>query len=99
MVQQAAIGSPMMTESEAASIAQSRQVSEDVLRVIGSRREWLSNYELKRALVGNPKTPVGISMRFLSHLHASDLRDLSRSRGVPTALKTAALQRLDKKKT
>lgn len=99
MVQQAAITSPMMTESEAAGIAQSRQVSEDVLRIIGNRREWLANYEVKRALVFNPKTPVGISMRFLSHLHVSDLRNVSRSRGIPAALKTAAFQRLEKKKT
>jgi hypothetical protein len=45
----------------------------------------------------NPKTPIGISMKFLSHLLISDLRMLSKSRGIPAAIKTAAAQRVAKK--
>ncbi len=93
----AAVSSPSTTEAEASNMAHSRQVGEDILRFIGNKREWLGNYELKKALLFNPKTPVGISMRFLSHMHVSDLRDLSRSRGVPAAVKSAAIQRLNKK--
>jgi hypothetical protein len=99
MVSQAAVMSPMVTEAEATAIAHSRQVGEDVLRIIGNRREWLSNYELKRALIFNPKTPIGISLRFLSHLHVADLRNIARSRGIPAALKTAATQRTMKKES
>jgi hypothetical protein len=93
----AAVASPSTTEAEANNMAHSRQVGEDILRFIGNKREWLGNYELKKALMFNPKTPVGISMKFIAHLHTSDLRDLSRSRGVPAAVKSAALQRLQKK--
>lgn len=93
----AAIQSPTMTDAEAAAIAQSRQVGVDVLRAISNRNEWLSNYEVKRGLVFNPKTPIGVSMRFLAHLHVSDLRNIARSRGIPAALKTAAVQRVAKK--
>ncbi|MFO0682409.1 MAG: hypothetical protein U0234_10175 [Sandaracinus sp.] len=93
----AAVSSPSTTEAEANNMAHSRQVGEDILRFIGNKREWLGNYELKKALMFNPKTPVGISMRFLSHMHVSDLRDLSRSRGVAAAVKSAAMQRLSKK--
>jgi hypothetical protein len=93
----AAVSSPSTTEAEANNMAHSRQIGEDVLRYIGNKREWLGNYELKKALMFNPKTPVGISMKFVAHLHVSDLRDLSRSRGVPAAVKAAAVQRLNKK--
>lgn len=93
----AAVSSPSTTESEANNMAHSRQVGDDILRFIGNKREWLGNYELKKALMFNPKTPVGISMKFVAHLHSSDLKDLSRSRGVPSAVKSAALQRLAKK--
>jgi hypothetical protein len=96
-VAMAAVASPGTTESEASSMAHSRQVGEDVLRFIGNKREWLGNYELKKALVFNPKTPVGISMRFLGHLHVADLRGLSKSRGIPAALKSTAMQRITKK--
>jgi hypothetical protein len=97
VVAMAAISSPQVTEAEAASVACSREVSEDVLRYIGNKREWLGNYEVKRALVFNPKCPVGISLKFLQHLHPSDLRALAQSRGIPAALKNAALQRIAKK--
>lgn len=97
IVSMAAISSPMITEAEASGIANSRQVGEDILRFIGNKREWLGNYEIKKALVFNPKTPMGISMKFLGHLHIGDLRTLARSRGIPAALKTAAAQRVAKK--
>ncbi len=97
IVAMAAIASPQMSEPEAVAIANSRQVSEDILRFIGNKREWLGSYDIKRSLLFNPKTPVGISMRFLSHLHLADLRALSRSRGIPAAVKSAALQRVAKK--
>ncbi|MDH5493517.1 MAG: hypothetical protein OEY14_16300, partial [Myxococcales bacterium] len=97
LVSHAAISSPSMTESDAAAIAHSKEVSEDVLRYIGNRKEWLGAYEVKRALIFNPKTPVGISTRFVVHLRMNDLRLLARSRGVPGALKTAALQRIEKR--
>jgi hypothetical protein len=93
VVSMAAIASPAMSESEAKNAAQSREVSEDVLRFIGKKREWLRSYEIKRHLCNNPKTPIAISMTFLNHLRRNDLRALSRSRGIPGPLKQAAKRR------
>jgi len=96
-VSHAAITSPSMTDTEAANIARSREVSEDILRIIGNRREWLRNHEVKRGLVFNPKTPVGISLRFVAHMREPELRELSKSRGVPQPVKAAAMQKLEAK--
>ncbi|MBK8173247.1 MAG: hypothetical protein IPK60_23335 [Sandaracinaceae bacterium] len=96
-VAHSAIASPSMTVNEAVAIANSRQIGEDILRFIGNKKEWVRSYEVKRALLFNSKTPVGISLRFLSHLHESDLRELSRSRNVAGPLKAAAVQRIMKK--
>jgi hypothetical protein len=93
VVAMAAISSPAMSESEAKNAAQSREVSEDVLRYIGRKREWLRSYEIKRYLCNNPKTPLAMSMGFLSHLRRNDLKALSRSRGIPSPLKQAAKRR------
>ena len=93
IVAMAAISSPATSETEAKNAAQSREISEDVIRYIAKKREWLRNYELKRALVNNPKTPLALSMTFLSHLRRNDLRALSRSRGIPSSLKQAAKRR------
>ncbi len=93
VVAMAAISSPAMSESEAKNAAQSREVSEDVLRFIARKREWLRSYEIKRFLCNNPKTPLALSMGFLPHLRRNDLRALSRSRGIPSPLKQAAKRR------
>jgi hypothetical protein len=93
VVAMSAIASPAMGESEAKNAAQSREVSEDVLRYIGRKREWLRSYEIKRHLVNNPKTPLALSMTFLAHLRRNDLKVLARSRGIPGPLKQAAKRR------
>lgn len=97
IIAHAAISAPNTTAMEAIAIANSRQIGEEVLRYIGNKKEWLRSYELKKALVFNSKTPIGIALRFLSHLHDTDVRDLSRSRNVAGPIKTAAVQRMAKK--
>jgi hypothetical protein len=88
----AAVSSPMMTAGEAADIAKSKEVSEEVLRYIGSKKEFLKNAEVKTNLIFNPKTPVGVSLKFLSHLRLNDLKRLSKSRNVSAQLKSLAAQ-------
>lgn len=97
MVSFAAISSPSMTIAEATNIAHSKEVGDEILRYIGNRKEWARSYELKTALVFNPKTPVGISLRFISHLRPNDLKVVAKSRGVPTPVKTSAAQRIQKR--
>lgn len=92
----AAITSPQTTDVEAANVARSKEVSEEILRYIGNRREWGRSYELKRALVFNPKTPMSISLRYLGHMRPNDLKTLARSRGVAQSMKSAAQQRIQK---
>jgi hypothetical protein len=90
----AAITSPAMAENEVVPIAMSKEVGEDILRFIGNKRDWTKNHEIKHGLVFNPKTPVGISLRFVGHLRDDELKALSRSRNVSQPLKSAALQKL-----
>jgi hypothetical protein len=97
MVAHAAITSPRITETEVVRIAHSKEVSDDVLRYVANRREWTRNYEIKRALVFNPKTPTGVSMNYLNHLRDNDLRALTRSRNIPMPIKSAAKQRVQHK--
>ncbi len=89
-----AIRSPQLSIGEATAVAHSRQVSEEILKHIGSMRNLTRSAEVKRALVFNPKTPFGISLSFLSHMNGNDLREISRSRNVAPQLKSAALQKI-----
>ena len=88
----AAISSPGMTVQEACEIAKSRDVTEEILRYVSNKKDWLKSSEVKHNLVFNPKCPVGISMKFLGFLRLDELRNLSRSRNIPAQLRGLAAQ-------
>jgi hypothetical protein len=93
----AVLSSPKMTEDEIVLIAQSRNVSDDILRTVGKNREWLKNYSVLFALVNNPKTPPGISLPLLSMVKAKDLAILARNRNVPEAMRSGVNRLLQAK--
>jgi hypothetical protein len=93
----AAIQSPQLTVGEASEIARSKEVSEEILRFIGNKKEWIKSSEVKHNLCFNPKTPVGISMRFISHLRMEELKALGKNRNVPGQLKSLANQWVTRK--
>lgn len=86
VVAMTAIKSPNVTESEAARYAGNRNLVEDVIRYIATKREWTSSYEVKVSLCRNPKTPITESARWLPSLRERDLDGLSKSRNIPSAL-------------
>jgi hypothetical protein len=94
LIQLAVVNSPKITESEILAIATNRQVNDDVLREIAMNREWLRNYQIRFALVNNPKTPLSIAMAQVSYLNQRDLGLLAKSKGVPRAIVIAAQGRL-----
>jgi rRNA-processing protein FCF1 len=90
LVAMAAIKSPSITDQEVMRYAQSRSVSEEVIRHIATKREWTRNYFVKVGLVNNPKTPLPTAMSLLIHLRPHDLRSLMRNKNVPAGLTQAA---------
>lgn len=93
----AAIRSPRITDGEVMAVANNRAANEDVLRVVYNNREWLKSYQLRLALVKNPKVPSGVAMKFLSTLRESELKDLSRNKNVPSTIQMMAKKMIDKK--
>ena len=89
-VSQAVLSSPKITEDEILLIAQSRNVSDDILRTVGKNKEWLKSYAVLFSLVSNPKTPLGISMPMLSSIKIKDLGLLSKNRNIPEAIRVGA---------
>jgi hypothetical protein len=93
----AAISSPKITEQELLTIAQSRAVGDEVIRVICRNKEALRNYQLKVALATNPKTPQATAMKFVNYLQDKDLQKLMKSKDVPTVISTHARRILTRK--
>jgi hypothetical protein len=97
IVATAAIRSPRMTDNEVAGFAKSRNLSDEVMRIIASNREWTKSYAVKLALVMNPKCPVSFSVKFMNFLQEKDLRGLVKSKDVPAVISTHARRNLAKK--
>jgi len=93
----AAVSSPKLSDNEVVTIAQSRNVCDEVLRVISSNRQWTRNYKVKLSLSTNPRTPQPTAMKFVNFLQDSDLRAIVKSKDVPTAISTHARRILTKK--
>ncbi|MBI3810798.1 MAG: hypothetical protein HY283_01125 [Nitrospirae bacterium] len=96
-VAQAVLASPKITEDEILLIAQSKNVSDDILRTVGKNKEWLKNYAVILSLVSNPKTPLGISMPLLTSIRVKDLGIISKNRNVPEAIRSGASRLLSAK--
>jgi len=93
----AAVSSPKITEQELLTIAQSRAVGDEVIRVICRNKEALRNYQMKLALATNPKTPQVNAMKFINYLQDKDLQKLMKSKDVPTVIATHARRILTRK--
>ncbi len=91
------LSSPKITESEIDAISQMRNVHQDVLRIIGTNREWLKKSKIVRNLVKNPKTPIAISLNLINRLTKQDLKFLVNDKSVPDALRRTAKRLIAKK--
>jgi hypothetical protein len=90
MICSSVLSSPKVSSPEVESFARMQNVSEDVLRIIGSNRGWLKSYGVVLALTKNPKTPLSLSMNLMTRLTAKDVVKLSVDRNVPEALRISA---------
>jgi len=90
LVALSALTNSPMPESEIERIAASRIVSDEVLKEIGRNRNWNRKYSIVKALVHNPRAPIGLSVRLVPRLSVKDLRSLSRDRDVPEAVRSRA---------
>ena len=97
LVAAAAVKSPLIQENEIARISASRNVTEDVLRVIALDREWTRSHQIKLNLVSNPRTPFAFAAKLIGHLREHELKALAKSKNVGGAVVKAAKQQLERK--
>jgi hypothetical protein len=92
------LANPKITLGEIEFFCKSTNLSEDVIRKIGTNAEWTRKPAITSALVNNPKTPVGISIGFVPRMSVRELGLLEKSRNIPEAVRRAAKTMLLKKK-
>jgi hypothetical protein len=89
-VQEAVIASPRITEVEIVTFARSAKIGSALLSKIATNRQWLKNYQIRLALVNNPKTPLPLSRKLVTTLRDADLTNLAKSKVLPEELVVAA---------
>jgi hypothetical protein len=94
MIAASVLSSPKVSDSEVAAFARMANVSEDVLRIIGSNRSWMKNYNVVMGLTRNPKTPLAMSLNLMNRLNDRDLQVVSMDRNVPEPLRVAARKKV-----
>ncbi len=97
IVATAVVRSPKIAENEVLAFAKSRNLSDDVLRIISNTREFTRHYPVQHALATNPKTPTGAALKFLAYLSDRDLMSIMRSRDVPGPISQQARRLLSRK--
>lgn len=90
LVCSSAMRNPRMTDTEVESIASMRNVDEEVLRLIGTRRDWTAKVPIVNALVHNPKAPVGVVLPLINRLTLRDLKGLKDDKGVSEVVRVTA---------
>jgi hypothetical protein len=97
LIQGAVMKNPRISDGEVLMVAKNKTSSDDLIRIILLNKEWMKNYEIKKALVVHPKTPVPKALRFVGFLTLKDLKDLARSRQVSNIVTNAARKALEMK--
>ena len=97
LVASSAIRSPKIQENEVLLISTSRNISDEVLRIIASNREWTQSHQIKLNLVMNPRTPFVFSAKLIGFLREHELKALAKSKNVSGAISQAARQHLNRK--
>lgn len=90
LVSGAVIKNPRISEGEVLTFAKSKIQNDEILRIICMNKDWLKNYQIRKALVENAKTPLPKALRFMSTLTEKDLNSLAKSKNVSSAIATQA---------
>jgi hypothetical protein len=90
LVSGSVIKNPRITEAEVLTVVKSSVQNDEIIRVICANKEWLKNYQIRKGLVENHKTPLPNALRFLTTLTEKDLGTLAKSKNVSTVIATQA---------
>lgn len=89
---------PRITEPEILALVKYNTQNEEILRIVCRNKEWIKNYQVRKALVLNCKTPLQTNLRLLTTLTDKDLTMLSRNKNISSVISTQARKFLLNKK-
>jgi hypothetical protein len=76
-----------------------KSVSEDVLRSVSLRKEWMRKYSILLAIARNARTPIDASLPLVIRLHHDDQKKLAKDRNVPEPIRALARREVSRRET
>ncbi|QED28655.1 hypothetical protein FRD01_15710 [Microvenator marinus] len=84
LVHNAAVTNPRVQYTDAKLWANNKSMPDAVIAYISQNRDWTRHYDIQKALVENPKTPLDKTLSFLNFLRTNDLKQLQNNRNIPS---------------
>ncbi len=94
LIQGAVMNNPRITDGEVLMVAKSKTSSDDLIRIILLNKDWVKNYEIKKALLVHPKTPPPKALRFVSFMTMKDIKQMAKSRQLTNIVANAVRKEL-----
>lgn len=98
LVSGSVIKNPRITEGEILTLIKAGIQNDEIMRLICANKEWIKNYNIRRALVENNRTPVQNAMRYLGTMGEKDLAAFAKSKNISSVISTMAKRLLLNKK-
>jgi len=92
VVQRAVLQSPRLTDQEVEAFAAMANLTDEILRLIATNRNFRKIYTVVRNLLNNPKTPLDVSLHMLPLIKAVDLKRLAMNKNIPETLRSTAMK-------
>jgi hypothetical protein len=77
---------------EVKTFARDKSLPDEIIRTIANNKEWTRSYQIRHALVLNPKTPATLSLHYLRTLSQKDIKNLAHDKDVPGLIQRQAKQ-------
>jgi hypothetical protein len=97
LIQRFVLQNPRISDEEIVTVARNRNLDGELLRRIGEHKTWPRNYQVRLALVTNPKTPLATALHYVGSLMDRDVRFLAKNKNVSATVVTQARRLLLKK--
>ena len=98
LVSAGVIKNPRMSEPEVLTLLKSGVQNDEIMRLICANKEWVKNYQIRKALIENPKTPLANALRYLGTMNEKDIANYAKSRNISSVVATQAKRMLLNKK-
>lgn len=78
---------PSLVERDVVRLCARRPIAPSVVRAVVVEARWMVRYDVRRAIVQNPWSPLDVALQLATHLNAQDARSVARAADLPDELR------------